>query len=131
VIGFWLAFNALQLGLATFAFRIDREPLTPLWALPLQQFVYRQLMYLVIIESTTSALVGARAHWRHLERTGDVEIIARPARPAAAEPSRLRPSAIAATDDPQAASASPGQQSQQAASPPVRSRGRSRVRVDT
>jgi cellulose synthase/poly-beta-1,6-N-acetylglucosamine synthase-like glycosyltransferase/peptidoglycan/xylan/chitin deacetylase (PgdA/CDA1 family) len=74
VLGFWLAFNALQLGLATFAFRIDREPLTPLWALPLQQFVYRQLMYLVIIESTISALAGTRAHWRHLERTGDVEI---------------------------------------------------------
>jgi hypothetical protein len=74
VVGFWLAFNALQLGLATFAFRIDREPLTPLWALPLQQFVYRQLMYLVIIESTISALVGTRAHWRHLERTGDVQI---------------------------------------------------------
>jgi hypothetical protein len=42
------------------AFRLDREPFGPLWALPLQQFVYRQLMYLVIIESTISALVGAR-----------------------------------------------------------------------
>ena len=80
VLGFWLAFNGLQLGLATFAFRIDREPLTPLWALPLQQFVYRQLMYLVIIESTISALVGTRARWRHLERTGDVEITTGPAR---------------------------------------------------
>jgi cellulose synthase/poly-beta-1,6-N-acetylglucosamine synthase-like glycosyltransferase len=79
VLGFWLAFNALQLALATFAFRLDREPLTPLWALPLQQFVYRQLMYLVIIESTVSALVGTRAHWRRLERTGDVEITAGPA----------------------------------------------------
>jgi len=60
--------------LAVFAFRIDREPLGPLWALPLQQFVYRQLMYLVIIESTVSALVGARAYWRHLARTGNVEV---------------------------------------------------------
>jgi cellulose synthase/poly-beta-1,6-N-acetylglucosamine synthase-like glycosyltransferase/peptidoglycan/xylan/chitin deacetylase (PgdA/CDA1 family) len=74
VIAYWLAFNALQVGLAAFAFRIDGEPLTPLWALPLQQFVYRQLMYLVIIESTVSALSGARAHWRHLTRTGDVEV---------------------------------------------------------
>jgi cellulose synthase/poly-beta-1,6-N-acetylglucosamine synthase-like glycosyltransferase/peptidoglycan/xylan/chitin deacetylase (PgdA/CDA1 family) len=78
VLGFWLAFNGLQLGLATYAFRLDQESLKPLWALPLQQFVYRQLMYLVIIESTVSALVGTRAHWRHLERTGDVEITARP-----------------------------------------------------
>jgi hypothetical protein len=44
------------------------------WALPLQQFVYRQLMYVVIIESTVSALVGARAHWRHLTRTGEVDV---------------------------------------------------------
>jgi cellulose synthase/poly-beta-1,6-N-acetylglucosamine synthase-like glycosyltransferase/peptidoglycan/xylan/chitin deacetylase (PgdA/CDA1 family) len=79
VIGFWVGFNVLQLGLAVFAFRLDKEPLRPLWALPLQQFVYRQLMYLVIIESTVSALVGTRAHWRRLERTGDVEIIAGPA----------------------------------------------------
>jgi cellulose synthase/poly-beta-1,6-N-acetylglucosamine synthase-like glycosyltransferase/peptidoglycan/xylan/chitin deacetylase (PgdA/CDA1 family) len=74
VLAYWLGFNALQLLLATFAFRIDHEPLRPLWALPLQQFAYRQLMYLVIIESTVSALVGARAHWRHLTRTGDVEV---------------------------------------------------------
>ena len=48
--------------------------LRPLWALPLQQFVYRQLMYLVIIESTISALVGIRAQWRTIERTGDVRV---------------------------------------------------------
>lgn len=88
VLGFWVAFNALQLGLATFAFRIDREPLTPLWALPLQQFVYRQLMYLVIIESTISALVGTRARWRRLERTGDVEITLGRPRRRTARPSR-------------------------------------------
>jgi cellulose synthase/poly-beta-1,6-N-acetylglucosamine synthase-like glycosyltransferase/peptidoglycan/xylan/chitin deacetylase (PgdA/CDA1 family) len=74
VLAFWLGFNALQLLLATFAFRMDNEPLRPLWALPLQQFVYRQLMYVVIIESTISALVGARAHWNPLTRTGDVEV---------------------------------------------------------
>jgi cellulose synthase/poly-beta-1,6-N-acetylglucosamine synthase-like glycosyltransferase/peptidoglycan/xylan/chitin deacetylase (PgdA/CDA1 family) len=74
VIGFWLAFNALQLVVALVAFRLDGEPLRPLWALPLQQFVYRQLMYVVIIESVISALVGARATWRHIPRTGDVEL---------------------------------------------------------
>jgi len=74
VIAAWCAFNLLQVGLAAFAFRLDREPLGPLWALPLQQFVYRQLMYMVIIESTISALVGIRAHWRTIPRTGDVEV---------------------------------------------------------
>jgi len=74
VLAYWLGFNALQLLLAGFAFRMDQESPRPLWALPLQQFVYRQLMYVVIIESTISALVGARAHWRHLTRTGDIEV---------------------------------------------------------
>jgi cellulose synthase/poly-beta-1,6-N-acetylglucosamine synthase-like glycosyltransferase len=70
----WGVFNLLQLGIAVFAFRLDREPLRPLWALPLQQFVYRQLMYLVIIESTVSAVQGMRSGWKHLPRTGDVVV---------------------------------------------------------
>jgi cellulose synthase/poly-beta-1,6-N-acetylglucosamine synthase-like glycosyltransferase/peptidoglycan/xylan/chitin deacetylase (PgdA/CDA1 family) len=74
VIAFWVGFNVLQLLLATFAFRMDKESLRPLWALPLQQFVYRQLMYVVIVESTVSALQGARASWSQLRRTGDVEV---------------------------------------------------------
>jgi hypothetical protein len=32
-------------------------------------------MYLVIIESTISALIGVRAHWQHIPRTGDVEVV--------------------------------------------------------
>jgi cellulose synthase/poly-beta-1,6-N-acetylglucosamine synthase-like glycosyltransferase/peptidoglycan/xylan/chitin deacetylase (PgdA/CDA1 family) len=70
----WGAFNLLQLGLAVYAFRLDREPLGPLWVLPLQQFVYRQLMYLVIIESSVSAIQGVRSGWRHVPRTGDVVV---------------------------------------------------------
>jgi cellulose synthase/poly-beta-1,6-N-acetylglucosamine synthase-like glycosyltransferase/peptidoglycan/xylan/chitin deacetylase (PgdA/CDA1 family) len=74
VIAAWVAFNLVQLGIALFGFRLDREPLRPLWALPLQQFVYRQLMYLVIIESTVSALQGVRSGWRHVPRTGDAVV---------------------------------------------------------
>ncbi len=70
----WLAFNAVQLLIAVYGFRLDGESLRPLWALPLQQFVYRQIMYLVIIESTVSALVGARANWRTIPRTGAVRV---------------------------------------------------------
>jgi cellulose synthase/poly-beta-1,6-N-acetylglucosamine synthase-like glycosyltransferase/peptidoglycan/xylan/chitin deacetylase (PgdA/CDA1 family) len=70
----WGAFNLLQLGIGVYAFRLDREPMRPLWAMPLQQFVYRQLMYLVIIESTVSALQGVRSSWRHLPRTGEVAV---------------------------------------------------------
>ena len=74
VVAIWGIFNLLQLGIGVYAFRLDREPMRPLWVMPLQQFVYRQLMYVVIIESTVSALVGARARWRHLTRTGKVEV---------------------------------------------------------
>jgi len=74
VLAFWVGFNVLQLVIAVIAFRLDGESLRPLWALPLQQFVYRQLMYLVITESTISALVGARASWKTTPRTGDVEL---------------------------------------------------------
>jgi hypothetical protein len=35
----------------------------------------RRLMYLVIIESTIGALVGIRAHWKTIPRTGDVEVL--------------------------------------------------------
>ncbi len=42
--------------------------------MPLQQFVYRQLMYIVVIESVISAVRGTRLRWQHLERTGDVEV---------------------------------------------------------
>jgi cellulose synthase/poly-beta-1,6-N-acetylglucosamine synthase-like glycosyltransferase len=70
----WGAFNVVQLALAVYAFRLDRESIRPLWALPLQQFVYRQPMYLVIIESSVSAIQGVRSGWRHLPRTGDVVV---------------------------------------------------------
>jgi len=47
----WLAMLGMQLLTAVVAFKLDREKLGPLWTLPLQQFAYRQLMYLVLIQS--------------------------------------------------------------------------------
>ena len=74
VMAYWLGFNLFQLVLAIYAFRLDGESLAPLWTMPLQQFVYRQLMYLVVIESIISAMLGTRLRWGHLERTGNVEV---------------------------------------------------------
>jgi cellulose synthase/poly-beta-1,6-N-acetylglucosamine synthase-like glycosyltransferase len=70
----WLAMLTLQFATAAIAFHLDRERLRPLWALPLQQFAYRQLMYLVIAQSTTTALAGARLRWHKLHRTGQTAI---------------------------------------------------------
>jgi len=74
VLGFWAVFTSLQLLLGWYAFRLDRESPWVLWAMPLQQFVYRQLMYLVVVESVLTALRGTRLHWRPIARRGEIEV---------------------------------------------------------
>ena len=74
VLAYWLGFNMLQLLLGAYAFRLDGESLRPLWALPLQQFVYRQLMYLVVAQAVISAVRGVRLRWQHVERSGEIEV---------------------------------------------------------
>jgi cellulose synthase/poly-beta-1,6-N-acetylglucosamine synthase-like glycosyltransferase len=66
----WLGFLALQVLTAGYALRLDRERLGSLWVLPLQQLVYRQLMYLVVVQSTVTALTGMRLRWHRVARTG-------------------------------------------------------------
>jgi hypothetical protein len=69
----WLAFLALQYLSAAYAFVLDEERLGPLWSLVLQQLVYRQLMYLVVIQSVASAVYGIRLRWQTIRRTGDLD----------------------------------------------------------
>jgi len=66
----WLGFLAMQLVASWYAFALDRERRGALWTLPLQQFVYRQLMYLVLIQSVVTALLGTRLRWQRMERRG-------------------------------------------------------------
>jgi cellulose synthase/poly-beta-1,6-N-acetylglucosamine synthase-like glycosyltransferase/peptidoglycan/xylan/chitin deacetylase (PgdA/CDA1 family) len=66
----WAGFTALQMLICAYALRLDGERLGALWALPLQQVVYRQLMYLVTIQSLMTALLGRRQRWQHIRRTG-------------------------------------------------------------
>ncbi|GAB3796276.1 bifunctional polysaccharide deacetylase/glycosyltransferase family 2 protein [Micromonospora zhanjiangensis] len=66
----WLAVFGLQVVTAVVAFRLDREKLRPLWALPLQQVVYRQVMYLVLLHSMVTAVTGGRLRWHKLQRSG-------------------------------------------------------------
>jgi len=74
VAAYWAVFTALQLALGWYAFRLDGESPRALVVMPLQQFVYRQLMYLVAVESVLTALRGTRLRWQPSDRTGDVEI---------------------------------------------------------
>jgi hypothetical protein len=73
----WAALAAAWLGLllmqgltAWYALRLDGERYGPLWSLPLQQVVYRQLMYLVVVQSVVTALIGNRLRWHRMVRTG-------------------------------------------------------------
>lgn len=72
---YWLSFLLLQVVTAAYALRLDGERLKPLWALALQQFVYRQVMYLVVVQSLASAVTGVRLRWQKLERTGDMSVL--------------------------------------------------------
>ncbi|MFC8388921.1 polysaccharide deacetylase family protein [Streptomyces sp. NPDC057238] len=68
----WLGVLAIQAVCAAFAFRLDRERMTHLISLPLQQILYRQLMYVVLLQSWITALTGGRLRWQKLRRTGVV-----------------------------------------------------------
>ncbi|MEV7089820.1 bifunctional polysaccharide deacetylase/glycosyltransferase family 2 protein [Streptomyces sp. NPDC093085] len=68
----WLAVLLVQLLCAAYAFRLDKEKYRYLLMMPLQQIAYRQLMYLVLIHSTVTALTGGRLRWQKLKRTGEV-----------------------------------------------------------
>ncbi|WP_394612953.1 bifunctional polysaccharide deacetylase/glycosyltransferase family 2 protein [Lentzea sp. JNUCC 0626] len=66
----WAVFLLIQTASAGYALRLDGESLKPLWAYPLQQVVYRQLMYVVVIQSLITALHGTQLRWMSVQRTG-------------------------------------------------------------
>jgi cellulose synthase/poly-beta-1,6-N-acetylglucosamine synthase-like glycosyltransferase len=72
LLGFWIGFNLVNLALAAYAFRLDHESSRVLWALVAQQFVYRQLMYLVVVQSAVTAALGTTLGWHKLERSGQI-----------------------------------------------------------
>lgn len=69
----WFGVLVVQAVCAAYAFRLDKEPMTHLISLPLQQILYRQLMYVVLLQSWITALTGGRLRWQKLRRTGAVE----------------------------------------------------------
>ena len=69
----WGAVLSVQLLAAAYALRMDGERLGDVWLVPLQQIVYRQLMYVVLIESVLTAVAGSRLRWHKLHRTGGLQ----------------------------------------------------------
>ncbi|MEU8251788.1 bifunctional polysaccharide deacetylase/glycosyltransferase family 2 protein [Nonomuraea sp. NPDC048916] len=70
VVAVWAGFVAAQALTGWYALRLDGERVSALWVLPLQQFVYRQLMYLVVIQSVATAVLGVRLRWHTVRREG-------------------------------------------------------------
>ena len=69
--GVWLGFLARPDGQRRVRAAAGRRTACDdLWVLPLQLFVYRQLMYLVIIQSVVTALLGNRLKWQRMRRDG-------------------------------------------------------------
>ncbi|WP_225849064.1 bifunctional polysaccharide deacetylase/glycosyltransferase family 2 protein [Streptomyces sp. HPF1205] len=92
VAALWLGFLAVQALMGLYAFRLDGESPRPLWTLPLQQFVYRQLMYLVVIQSVVTAVAGNRLRWQRMERYGSLSV---PAPASAPAPTPAAPGPVA------------------------------------
>ncbi|MCX3058198.1 bifunctional polysaccharide deacetylase/glycosyltransferase family 2 protein [Streptomyces beihaiensis] len=71
-LGAWFGVMAAQAVLAWWSFHLDGEKAWHLITLPLQQVVYRVLMYMVLLQSWITALTGGRLRWQKLRRTGEV-----------------------------------------------------------
>ena len=73
-LGMWLTITLSTTAMGWYALRLDHE--RSMWALllPLQQVIYRQLLYATVLRAAVAALSGARLHWNKLPRTADVEV---------------------------------------------------------
>lgn len=70
---YWIGFTTIDLLCGWIAYRLDlREKRFPPFLLLAQRFVYRQLMYGVVIRAVGAALSGLGIGWGKLERTGRV-----------------------------------------------------------
>jgi peptidoglycan-N-acetylglucosamine deacetylase len=71
---YYLVFLAVDSLGAFVAFRFEGESLSRLWLLVLQRFVYRQLMYWVLLRSILRAIKGELTQWGVLKRTNNVQM---------------------------------------------------------
>jgi peptidoglycan-N-acetylglucosamine deacetylase len=83
----WFAIaTGAEMALSFLAFRMEGERAWPVLTLPVQRFVYRQLMYWTVLRALGRAIRGSRLSWGKLARTGSVRApgVSRP--PAAGTP---------------------------------------------
>jgi cellulose synthase/poly-beta-1,6-N-acetylglucosamine synthase-like glycosyltransferase/spore germination protein YaaH/peptidoglycan/xylan/chitin deacetylase (PgdA/CDA1 family) len=72
IVLYYLIFTLVDMAGAALAFAFEKENYKKLlWIIP-QRFIYRQLMYYVLIKSFRKALKGELQGWGKLKRTGNV-----------------------------------------------------------
>ncbi|PZU06611.1 glycosyltransferase [Sphingomonas sp.] len=70
---YWILFTAIDALCGWIAYRLEkREGHFPLFLLLAQRFVYRQIMYSVVVRAVTAAIRGPWVGWGKLERSGRV-----------------------------------------------------------
>jgi len=70
---YWLAFTTIDIACGAVAYWLDpREGRYPAHLLVAQRFIYRQLMYWVVLKAVGAALRGPSVGWGKLERSGRV-----------------------------------------------------------
>lgn len=70
----YVVFLAIELISGWIAYRMDRRSAWQLWWLVPQRFIYRQLMYAVILRGLWRAMLGDKQAWGKLKRTGGVKV---------------------------------------------------------
>ena len=71
---YWIAFTAIDVACGWVAYRLEpRRQRYPAHLLLAQRFVYRQLMYSVVLRAIAAALSGPWVGWGKLQRTGRVD----------------------------------------------------------
>ena len=79
---YWLVFTGIDIACGWMAYRLDGNKVRyPAHLLVAQRFVYRQIMYWVVVRAIASAIGGWVVGWGKLERSGRVSVA-----PAAAAP---------------------------------------------
>lgn len=59
---------------AIIAFRLEKQPMGKLWLLIAQRFIYRQIMYYIVVKAVVTAAKGSMMSWGIIKRTGSVRI---------------------------------------------------------
>jgi len=74
IVLYYLIFSLIDIAGAALAFAFEKEDYRKLWWMIPQRFIYRQLMYFILLKSIGKALKGEMQGWGTLKRTGNVKV---------------------------------------------------------